>query len=64
MLPRIESVSHLLSVGRSGSSMPPQVEVLGDGTIGSEKALGVPGGLETLPPPFPIRWISRIASTS
>jgi hypothetical protein len=42
--------------------MPSRAEVLGNETIGGQKALGVPGGLEPLHPPFPLaRGIVEIA---
>jgi hypothetical protein len=44
--------------------MPSRAEVLGDGTVGGEEALGVPGRVETLHASFPTGWLSRITSTS
>ena len=41
--------------------MPSRAEVLGDGTIRRQKALGMTGGFEPLHPPLPLaRWPVRV----
>jgi hypothetical protein len=51
VLPGVESVPHLLTVCRGGEETSGP-EVLCDGTIGGEEALGLPWGLEPWQAPF------------
>jgi hypothetical protein len=46
--PTLESVAHLLTVRGRGQQMPSRAEVLGNGTIRRQKALGMTGGFEPL----------------
>ncbi len=48
LLPDLESFVELLTICRRGKPMPPRTEVLSDGSIGREKALGLPRRLEAL----------------
>jgi hypothetical protein len=41
-LPGVESVPHFLTAFGGAEEVPSRAEVLGDGTIGREEALGVP----------------------
>jgi hypothetical protein len=50
----VESFLHLVTVCGGGHLTPSWTEVLGNGTIRGQEALGVPGGLEPLHPPFPL----------
>jgi hypothetical protein len=43
LLPNLESFLHLLTIGRRRIKMAPRPEMLGDGTIGGEEALGMTG---------------------
>lgn len=54
VLPGVESLPQLLTVLGGGQSVTPWAEVLGDGTMRREKALGVSWGLEPLHAPFPL----------
>jgi hypothetical protein len=54
VLPGVESFSQLLTVFGDGKKVTSQAEVLGNGTIGREEALGVSRRLEPLHPPFPL----------
>ena len=40
-LPDLEALRHLLTVLRGGEPVAPRAEVLRDGTVGREEALGV-----------------------
>ena len=52
--PALESFSELLTVGERGKPVAVQAEVLRDGTLGREEALGVARGLEPLHVPLPL----------
>src|SRR5262245_478232 len=54
VLPGVESLPELLTVSGGGEKVTSQAEVVGDGTIGGEEALGMPGGLEPLHAPLPL----------
>jgi hypothetical protein len=54
VLPDVESLPQLLTVFGGGEKVTSQAEVLRDGTIGGEEALGMPGGLEPLHAPLPL----------
>jgi hypothetical protein len=54
VLPGVESVLHLLPIGRRRQAMPAWAKVLGDGTIGGEEPLCVSWGLESLHAPLPL----------
>jgi hypothetical protein len=45
---------YLLAVFGGREKVPPRPEVRCDGSIGGEKALGMPSGLEPLHPSFPL----------
>jgi hypothetical protein len=53
-LPDLESLGHLLAIRGSGKPVASRAEVLGNGTIGGEEALGMPRGFEALHPPLPL----------
>jgi hypothetical protein len=50
----VKSVGHLLAVVAGREEMTARAEVLGNGTIGGKKALGVPRGLKALPTLLPL----------
>jgi hypothetical protein len=53
-LPALEPLDHLLSIGLGAEKVTSWADVLGDGSVRREKALGVPGGFEPLHPPLPL----------
>ena len=52
--PTRESLPHLFAVLRRGQQMPSGSEVLGNGSIRGQKALGMPRRLKPLHAPFPL----------
>jgi hypothetical protein len=53
-MPTLESLGHLLAVLGGGEPMASRSEMLGDGTIGGEEPLRLPGRLEPLHTPLPL----------
>jgi hypothetical protein len=53
-LPALEALDHLLPIGLGGEAVASRSEMLGEGTIGGEKSLGMPWRLEPLHAPLPL----------
>jgi hypothetical protein len=53
-MPALEALGHLLAILEGREPVASRAEVLGDGTIGREEPLRVPGRLEPLHAPLPL----------